>query len=77
MSKFRKKEFKCVLCGDIMVHADAEVLVCPTCKHSVNVEDYIVDVLDYDDLYGGIRAEDKFEDLEEPYEDVYEDDDED
>lgn len=33
MSKFRKKEFKCVLCGDIMIRADKDVLVCPTCKH--------------------------------------------
>lgn len=76
MARFKKKEFKCVLCGSVMERADRYVLVCtnPECGHSVDVEDYVTDYLDYDELYGGTLAEDKFEPVVEPYEDVYGDD---
>lgn len=76
MSRFKKKEYKCVLCGSIMERVDEEVLVCPNpkCNHSVEVKDYITDILDYDEIYGGIRAEDKFEEIVEPYDEVYDED---
>jgi DNA-directed RNA polymerase subunit M/transcription elongation factor TFIIS len=36
-------EYYCYECGAVMEKADDEVLVCPKCKHSVDIEDYITE----------------------------------
>lgn len=61
-----------------MVKADEEVLVCPKCGHSVDIEDYIAEEEIYDAIFGnrdiyaeGYEAGDNEEFPGEKYEDIY------
>lgn len=74
-----KIEYTCYECGAVMVKADEEVLVCPKCGHSVDIEDYITEEEDYEQLYSGrsrYDEETEWHDHEEfpgeEYEDVFE-----
>lgn len=76
-----EETYYCYECGAVMVKADEEVLVCPECQHSVNIEDYATEEEDYEQLYSGhskYSDEDYGHDNEEfpgeRYEDAYEDD---
>lgn len=71
-------DYECYECGAKMEKADEEVLVCPCCGHSVDIEDYLTEEEDYEQLYEGhSRYEEKtyWHDNEEfpgeKYEDVY------
>lgn len=73
-----KNEYTCYECGAVMEKADEEVLVCPRCGHSVDIEDYITEEEDYEQFYSGrSRYDDETEwhDHEEfpgeQYEDVF------
>lgn len=52
-----KKDFidtyYCYECGAEMYKVDEEVLVCPDCGHSVNIDDYTTEEEDYEEFYGG------------------------
>lgn len=70
--------YECYECGTPMVKADEEVLVCPNCGHSVEIEDYTTEGDIYEQLYGGqnqyndeIYWHDNEEFPGERYEDVY------
>ena len=45
-------DYECYECGAKMEKADEEVLVCPVCGHSVDIEDYLTEGENYDDIYG-------------------------
>lgn len=45
------EEYFCYECGTKMEKADEEVLVCPNCKHSVDIDDYVVEGEIYEDIY--------------------------
>lgn len=47
-----EETYFCYECGTKMEKADDEVLVCPNCKHSVDIEDYAVEDEIYEDIYG-------------------------
>lgn len=47
------EEYECVECGARMEKADGEVLVCPNCQHSVNIDDYGSEE-EYDLYYSGV-----------------------
>jgi len=47
------EEYFCYECGTIMDIADLEVLVCPSCHHSVDVEDYSTEEEVYEEIFGG------------------------
>lgn len=49
-------KYKCIECGNSMVKADEEVLVCPSCQHSVDIEDYGYEN-EYDDYYSSIAGD--------------------
>ena len=52
-------KYLCYDCGAVMEKADEEVLVCPVCGHSVNIDDYFTEEEDYEELYnGGSRYDD-------------------
>lgn len=56
-NKNNYEKYICDECGSNMEKADEEVLVCPSCKHSVDIEDYGHEH-DYDDYYSSIKEED-------------------
>lgn len=43
-------EYECYECGATMNQV-GEVLVCPRCGHSVDVDDWITEAEDYEDYY--------------------------
>ena len=53
-------EYTCVECGATMEKADEEVLICPKCQHSVDIEDYGYED-EYDDYFSSIQV-----DIEKP-----------
>ncbi len=68
-------EYSCYECGTAMEQV-GDVLVCPKCGHSVDVDDYITEEEDYDRFYGINRYDDDDmpEEIRELYEDIYDDD---
>ncbi len=66
--------YYCYECGAVMEQVD-DVLVCPKCGHSVDVDDYITEEEDYDRFYGINRYDDDDmpEEIKELYEDIYDD----
>ena len=48
--------YLCYECGTKMDKADDEVLVCASCGHSVDIEDYGYEN-EYDDYYSSIKEE--------------------
>jgi DNA-directed RNA polymerase subunit M/transcription elongation factor TFIIS len=53
--------YECYECGGPMYKADEEVLVCSSCGHSVDIEDYGSED-EYDEYYDSVR--------EEPYKNI-------
>lgn len=51
-----EKIYECIECGNIMTKVDEEVLVCPICRHSVDIEDYGCEN-EYDDYYSSVSDE--------------------
>lgn len=51
MSENYFDEYVCYECGAIMEKADECVLVCSKCGHSVNIDDYMTEEEDYEQLY--------------------------
>jgi hypothetical protein len=47
-----EEEYFCYECGTKMEKVDAEVLVCPNCKHSVEIDDYYTEEETYENFYG-------------------------
>ncbi|MCL2837735.1 MAG: hypothetical protein FWE04_01520 [Oscillospiraceae bacterium] len=45
--------YECYDCGTEMEKTDDEVLVCPKCNYSVNIEDYADQTEIYEEVYGG------------------------
>ena len=43
----KMEEYTCYECGAVMEMADEEVLVCPKCGHSVDIDDYTTEEEDY------------------------------
>lgn len=43
-------EYSCYECGSVMELFD-DVLVCPKCKHSIDLEDWITEPEDYEEYY--------------------------
>ena len=79
MSEIDFNEYFCYECGAVMKKADEEVLVCPKCGHSVNIDDYVTEEEDYKEFYNShskyddeLYWHDNEEFPGEPYEDVYE-----
>jgi DNA-directed RNA polymerase subunit M/transcription elongation factor TFIIS len=50
--------YYCYECGTTMEKADEDVLVCPNCGHSVDIEDYATEEEDYEDFYNHISKYD-------------------
>lgn len=78
MNKDFIEMYYCYECGEVMEKADEEVLVCPKCGHSVDIEDYSTEVENYEEYYGSHSKyddEDYWDDNEEfpgdGYDDVY------
>jgi len=49
----RSEEYICYECGAKMEKVDEEVVVCPNCQHSVDIEDYVFEKETYEEIYGG------------------------
>jgi len=72
--------YECYDCGTEMEKADEEVLVCPKCGYSVDIEDYTEQTEIYEEVYGGQNMSELCHEDEnfpeefpgETYEDVYE-----
>ena len=71
-------DYECYECGAKMEKADEEVLVCPVCGHSVDIEDYLTEGEDYEQLsrgrsgYDGLACwRDNEEFPGENYDDIY------
>lgn len=45
------EHYYCYFCGAEMEKVDEEVVVCPKCGHSVNIEDYVTEGEDYEEYY--------------------------
>ena len=50
MSENYFDEYVCYECGAIMEKADECVLVCSKCGHSVNIDDYMTEEEDYEQI---------------------------
>lgn len=73
--------YPCIECEALMEKVDDETLVCPSCGHSVDIEDYTTEAEDYDGIYGRMDEDKTFgHDNEEfpgeSYDDIFGDDDE-
>lgn len=54
MNDLTNLNYICSKCGSTMKPADEEVLVCTSCNHSVDIEDYEYEN-EYDDYYSSIN----------------------